>query len=54
MGTLKKLSLDKYKDDISNKFDFWRFLRIDEEAFLLQAEVGDLILCRSKKNTITS
>jgi len=42
--------MDKYKDDISSKFDFWRFLRIDEETFLHQAEVGDLLLCRSKKS----
>jgi len=46
---LKELSLDKYKDDISNWFDFWRFLRIDEIGFKDQAEVGDLVLSRSKK-----
>jgi len=38
-----------YKDDISRYFDFWRFLRIDENMFKYQAEVGDLILCQSKK-----
>jgi hypothetical protein len=50
IGKLKELTIESYKDDISNKFDFWRFLRIDEKNFLLQAEVGDLLLCRNKKS----
>lgn len=49
IGKLKQLSLDKYKDDISNWFDFWRFLRIDEIGFLQQAEVGDIVLSSVKK-----
>ena len=34
---------------MSKHFDFWRFHRIDEEGFANVAEVGDLILCQSKK-----
>lgn len=41
--------MDIYKNDMSKYFDFWRFHRIDEEGFQNLAEVGDLILCQSKK-----
>lgn len=41
--------MDIYKKDMSKHFDFWRFHRVDEEGFQNVAEVGDLILCQSKK-----
>ena len=44
-GYKKKLSMDRYIEDISKYFDYWRFLRITEDAFIKQAEVGDIILC---------
>ena len=49
-GVIKKLQLSDYKNDVSKYFDFWRFLRIDEDGFKDLAEVGDLILCKSKKS----
>ena len=42
--------MDLYKEEINQYFDFWRYLRISEDAFKYQAEVGDLILCMSKKS----
>ena len=51
-GFKKELSLDTYKEDVSKFFDFWRFLRISEDAFIKQAEVGDIILCQSKSKKI--
>ena len=48
-GFKKKLSMNMYIEDMSNYFDYWRFLRITEDAFIRQAEVGDLILCSTKK-----
>lgn len=53
MGKMKQLTMENYKDDVSAKFDFWRFLRINEESFLLQAEVGDLLLCDNGKGLVT-
>jgi hypothetical protein len=47
-GYKKKLSMNMYIEDMSKFFDYWRFLRIPEDAFIRQAEVGDLILCSSK------
>lgn len=35
LGKIKQLSMEKYKHDINSKFDFWRFLRLEEESFLL-------------------
>lgn len=32
-GAKKELSLDMYKDEVNLVFDFWRYLRISEEAF---------------------
>ena len=32
-GVKKELSLEMYKDEINIVFDFWRYLRISEEAF---------------------
>jgi len=49
-GKNKKLTMDMYKEEINQYFDFWRYLRISEDAFKFQAEVGDLILCISKKS----
>lgn len=49
LGKQKKLTMELYKDDINNWFDFWRFLRINEKNFVQQAEIGDLILCQSKR-----
>lgn len=40
--------MNLYIEDMSKFFDYWRFLRITEDAFIKQAEVGDLILCSSK------
>ena len=40
-----------YADDFNAYFDFWRFLRITEEALNYQADIGDLILCKSKRKT---
>jgi len=48
IGKLKELSMEHYKDDYGSLYDFWRFMRIDEEAFILNAEVGDMILSKSK------
>jgi len=42
--------MDLYKEEINKYFDFWRYLRISEDAFKYNAEVGDLILCMSKKS----
>ena len=45
--------MTKYKADVNKNIDFWRFLRIPEEILVEQAEVGDVILCQSKrKNTL--
>ena len=44
-GTLKQLTVKSYYTDIDKFQLFWRFLRITEEAFQLQTEIGDLILC---------
>ena len=52
IGKLKGLTLEQYQDDVSKFFEFWRFLRIDENMFKYQAEVGDLILCKSKKSIL--
>lgn len=49
LGKIKELRLDNYKDDINAKFEFWRFLRMHEDNFAHQAEVGDLILFATKK-----
>jgi hypothetical protein len=43
------MKVDKYISDISTRFEFWRFLRIAEECFVEEAEVGDLVLCMTKK-----
>jgi hypothetical protein len=32
-------------NDINKSFDFWRFLRIQENVFLDQVQIGDIILC---------
>lgn len=45
-GFLKKLSMELYLEDIGKVFEFWRFMRITEQSFLLQAEVGDMLLCQ--------
>jgi len=42
--------MELYKEEINKYFDFWRYLRISEDGFKHQAEVGDLILCMSKKS----
>lgn len=44
--------MDIYKKDMSKHFDFWRFHRVDEAGFQNVAEVGDLILCQSKKKFV--
>lgn len=49
IGKQKKLTMELYKDDINGWFDFWRFLRINEKNFVQQAEIGDIILCQSKR-----
>lgn len=41
--------MEKYNDDIGTRFEFWRFLRIPEANFVEETEVGDLILCMTKK-----
>lgn len=48
-GKIKELRIDNYKDDVDAKFEFWRFLRIHENNFNQEAEVGDLILFVTKK-----
>ena len=52
LGKIKEIRLDKYRDDVSKHFDYWRFLRIDEQSFSEEAEIGDLILCQSKKKLV--
>lgn len=49
-GVIKELKISRYTNDVSKYFDFWRFLRIDEIGFKDIAEVGDIILCKSKKS----
>ena len=49
-GVIKELKISRYTNDVSKYFDFWRFLRIDENGFKDIAEVGDIILCKSKKS----
>ncbi len=49
MGSKKQLSMKDYEHDITKYFDFWRFLRLSEDAFKQVAEVGDIILCQTKK-----
>ena len=36
-------------NDINKSFDFCRFLRIQENVFLDQVQIGDIILCYQKK-----
>lgn len=49
LGKIKGLSLVDYSDDINQLFEFWRFLRVPENIFIAQADVGDIILCLQKK-----
>jgi hypothetical protein len=39
--------MDSYKS-AGSSHKFWRFIRISEDAFLDQVEVGDLLLCTRK------
>jgi len=34
-GKSKGMALNDYKDDVNQLFEFWRFLRLPEEKFLL-------------------
>ena len=51
-GKKKDLTLNRYINDISKIFEFWRFLRIPEGLMFEQAELGDIILCMSKKKGV--
>ena len=49
IGKKKNLAMNAYLSDISDIFEFWRFLRIPEPMMVEQAELGDIIICLSKK-----
>lgn len=49
MGKRKNLAMNSYLSDISDIFEFWRFLRIPEILMVEQAELGDIIICLSNK-----
>lgn len=44
IGKKKKLTFQTYENDISNLFDFWRFLRLPELSFMEIANTGDLLI----------
>ena len=41
--------ISDYKENVNQLFEFWRFLRIQEDLLLSTADVGDLILCLGQK-----
>ena len=47
-GKNQGLSMSLYKDDLKKDHEFWRNLRIQENLFKEEAQVGDLILCLTK------
>lgn len=49
LGKLKEIKLDTYKNDISTQYEYWRFLRVQEHILEDEAEIGDLVLCQTKK-----
>lgn len=49
LGKIKEIKLDRYKSDISSQFEYWRYLRVPEVLLEKEAEIGDLVLCQSKK-----
>lgn len=49
LGKLKEIKLDIYKNDISTQYEYWRFLRVQESILEEEAEIGDLVLCQTKK-----
>jgi hypothetical protein len=51
-GVLKDLTIASYSEDFENSFKFWRFMRINEEAFHQQAETGDILVCSNKSTNI--
>lgn len=48
-GKANNLMVSDYKENVNQLFEFWRFLRIQEDLLLTTADVGDLILCISQK-----